>query len=56
MSYLSTIKEFPSRQCLICECMEYPKAPIIDCSQVWLCYTCKTVLQKIVKEKKDDAT
>lgn len=45
----------PTRQCLVCECLEYPGVEIIDLGHTWLCDNCKTILQKIVKEKEDDS-
>lgn len=41
----------PSPRCLVCDCLEYPRADTVDLSRAWLCYNCKTILQKIVQEK-----
>ena len=45
----------PTRRCMICECVENPKAEIVDIGQPWLCDNCKTILQKIIKEKQENA-
>lgn len=44
----------PTRQCMICECIENPGAEIIDLGKTWLCDNCKTILQKIIKEKQEN--
>lgn len=49
-SNLSEISEYPTRQCLICDRMEYPNAWIVDHGKVWLCPICKAVLGRLVEE------
>lgn len=51
----SAITTAPTCHCIICECVENPKAEIIDVSKLWLCDNCKTILQKIIKEKQENA-
>ena len=53
MPYYPFITQEPSRICLVCECSEYPGAHIVDTGKAWLCDSCKTILQTIVKEKQN---
>lgn len=43
----------PSPKCLVCDCLKYQGADTIDLNTPWLCVNCKTILQKIVKEKEN---
>lgn len=42
------VYEMPSRQCLVCECMENPKATIINEGEAWLCPECKSRLLALI--------
>lgn len=43
----------PSPKCLVCDCLKYQEADIVDLNTPWLCDNCKTILQKFVKEKEN---
>lgn len=41
----------PTRQCLVCERKENPKAEIVDTYASWLCDKCRAALLKVVESE-----
>ena len=41
----------PSRTCLVCGCLETPKAPTVNMERAWLCKKCKSALLKVVEKE-----
>ena len=41
----------PTRQCLVCDCLENPEACLVDTGKAWLCDSCREILLEIVESK-----
>ena len=44
----------PTRQCLVCERMENPKATIVNTGLAWLCPECKSRIKNLIFMGRDD--
>lgn len=44
----------PSRQCLVCERKEDPKAEIVSTNASWLCDKCRAALLKVVESEDEE--
>lgn len=46
----------PTRRCLVCDCLENPKATTVRTESDWLCKRCKSVLLKVIERESENGT
>lgn len=41
----------PTRRCLVCDCLENPKATAVKKESAWMCNKCKSALLKVIQSE-----